>query len=133
MVVGKSLTLVILLTSIARADVFNPRFDTYTSGSAVGDFLNITFGWFKKLDDEQLDRYHSSIIHALEYAELEQRVTWYSKDASGFAVPVAEWPTGSGYCRQLHIEVIAYNQRKTKSVRSCYNSMTEYWTWYKGK
>ena len=95
--------------------------------------IDVSFGWFKKLNDEQTDRYQSSIIHALEFAELGDEVHWYAKDASGYSVPVAEWPKGNGYCRRLHIQTIAFNQQKIMSVNACYNSMTELWTWYKGK
>lgn len=123
----------LVTTSVARADIFDPSFKTYQSGTVAAEFLNFSFGWFKKLDDEQLDKHHSSIVHALEFAELGNAVQWYSKDASGYAVPVAEWPKGNGYCRRLHIQTIAFNQQKTMSVTSCYNSMTELWTWYKGK
>jgi len=126
MAVGKSCILVLVTTSIARAD-------TYSSPSPVSELLTPSFGWFKKLDDQQLDSYNSSIIHALEFAELGHRVKWYSNNASGFAESVAEWPNTSGYCRRLHIQTIAFDQRKTMSVTACNNSMTELWTWYMGK
>ena len=128
MVLGKSL---ILAINTAVADEFNPKFTEYTSNSVVDRAVEFSFGWFKKLDDEQLAVYHQSITHALLYAEHGQKVRWYKNNASGYSVPVMTWPSSNGYCRQLHLNAIAYNKQRSMSVKACYNNTATDWTWYR--
>jgi surface antigen len=107
----------------------NPRFFDYRSGTPVGSFLELSFGWFKTLSDNQKDAYYQSIAHAVMYAENGQRVNWYREDASGFSVPVVTWPTGTGYCRRIYIEVIAYGVVKQKRLNACYDNSSSNWRW----
>jgi surface antigen len=113
--------------------VFNPKFFNYKSNTIVSRIVDFTFGWNKSLDDEQQAAYHQSIVHALEYAENGDRVSWYENDASGYSVPVLTWPSNNGYCRRLHLNVIAYNVQKAMSVSACYNNTSTNWTWYSDK
>ena len=86
-VLGK---LLILLTStpVLATDINNPRFFDYRSGPTVSELLNIAFGWFKTLDDDQKSAYYQSITHAVMYAENGQKVEWFQGNASGYALPV---------------------------------------------
>lgn len=126
-VLGK---LLILLTStpVLATDVNNPRFFDYRSGPVVSELLNIAFGWFKTLDDEQKLAYYQSITHAVMYAENGQRVEWFQGNASGYALPVMTWPNGSGYCRRVYIQAIAYNTERTMHRTACFNNNTK-WQW----
>lgn len=126
-VLGK---LLILLTStpVLATDINNPRFFDYRSGPAVSELLNIAFGWFKTLDDDQKSAYYQSITHAVMYAENGQRVEWYQGNASGYALPVMTWPNGSGYCRRVYIQAIAYNTERTMHRTACFNNNTK-WQW----
>jgi surface antigen len=134
MVLGKSLILTLTISTSALAeDVFNPRFFDYTSNSVMTRMVEFSFGWNKKLNEPQRSTYHQSIVHALEYAENGEKVTWYKQNASGYSVPVYTWPKSDGYCRRLHLNVIAFNKQKAMSVTACYNNMTSNWTWYSGK
>ena len=118
MVAGKLLTL--LATSPALAnDLTNPRFFEYRSGSFVNQIMTLSFGWFKTLDDKQKAAYDQSLYHALMSAENGEKVSWYRNNASGYAVPVVTWPTGSGYCRRMHIQAIAYGMEKTMTATAC--------------
>ena len=120
----------LLAISPAHADQLdNPRFFSYNSGSMANRVLDISFGWFKTLDTEQKAAYHQSITHALMFAENGEVVRWYVNDASGEAAPVMTWPTGSGYCRRLHIQTIAYNTEKTLSATACYDNASRNWRW----
>jgi len=56
-------------------------------------------------------------------------VEWYKRDASGVAVPVMTWPTGSGYCRRMHIQAIAYGVQKTLSKTACFSNASSNWQW----
>lgn len=109
----------------------NPRFFEYRSNTTMGQLLEFSFGWFKTLSDSQKDAYHQSVAHAVMYAENGQRVNWYREDASGYTVPVVTWPTGSGYCRRIYIEVIAYNMRKHNTLNACYDNAHDNWRWSK--
>lgn len=128
MVLGKFL---ILLTSTpAFANLENPRFFEYRAGNnVIADFIQISFGWFKTLDDNEKEAYYSSITHALMYAENGEAVEWYRGKASGFSVPVATWPTGSGYCRRIYMQVIAHNTEKVTQRTACYNNSSRDWQW----
>jgi len=131
---GKSLILALAISSSALAnDKFNPVFFEYTSNSFTNRVVEFSFGWFKKLDSEQLTVYHQSIAHALNYAENNEKVRWYKNNASGYSVPVVTWPVSNGYCRQIHLSVIAYNKQKSTSGTACYNKLDSNWTWYSDK
>jgi surface antigen len=126
-VLGK---LLILLTSTPAlaTDVNNPKFFDYRGGPVASELLNIAFGWFKTLDDEQKSAYYQSITHAVMYAENGQRVEWFQGNASGYALPVMTWPNGSGYCRRVYIQAIAYNTERTMHRTACFNNNTK-WQW----
>ena len=129
-VLGK---LLILLTStpVLATDINNPRFFDYRSGPITSDLLNIAFGWFKTLDEDQKSAYYQSITHAVMYAENGQKVEWFQGNASGFSLPVMTWPNGSGYCRRIYIQAIAYNTERTMHRTACHNNSTRDWRWTK--
>ena len=127
MVVGKLYILTAI--SVASADALEPpRFFEYTNGSALTRAVNVSFGWFNKLDKEQAGAYEQSIVHAMEFAELGQRVTWYKNGASGYAVAVAGWPSTSGSCKRLHVQATAFNVVKGKELTACFDNTTSKWT-----
>ena len=128
MVLGK---LLILLTSTPAlaTDVNQPRFFDYRGGPPLGDFIVFSFGWFKTLDNAQKEAYYQSINHAVMYAENGQSVSWYQGDASGMASPVVTWPNGSGYCRRIYIQAIAYNTEKTMHKTACFENPSSKWQW----
>jgi surface antigen len=121
-----------MLVAISPAQantVSNPKFFEYRSGEFANRLVDFTFGWFRTLDSEQKEAYHSTIHHAVMMAENGQRVTWYKNDASGIAVPVMTWPTGNGYCRRVHIQTIAYGVEKTMAATACYDNAHTNWRW----
>lgn len=127
MVVGK---LLILLAGNAYADnIGNPRFFEYQASNIANRLLELSFGWYKTLDLDQKAAYYQSITHALMYAENGEAVSWYERDASGLSVPVITWPTGSGYCRRLHIKAIAYNTEKNITRTACFENASSKWQW----
>ncbi len=129
MAVGKLLILAGISSSVYASDIYNPRFFDYRGGPMINELINVSFGWFKTLDVEQKDTHAQAITHAVMFAENGQSVEWYKNDASGFAVPVITWPTGSGYCRRLHLQIIAYNMQKTMQQTACYSNASRNWTW----
>jgi surface antigen len=128
MVAGKLLMLVAISPAQANT-VSDPKFFEYRSGGFTNRLVDFTFGWFKTLDSEQKEAYHSTIHHAVMMAENGQRVTWYKNDASGIAVPVMTWPNGNGYCRRVHIQTIAYGVEKTMAATACYDNAHTNWRW----
>jgi surface antigen len=134
-VAGKLSTLVVsLLPGLVSAnDLFDPKFFEYRSNGVINNIFDVSFGWFKKLSDEEKNAYHQSIIHAVSYAENGDAVTWYQGRASGRTVPVMTWPTSSGYCRRVHIAVNSYSITKDMSVTACYNELQDRWTWHDNK
>lgn len=132
MVAGKLLTL-LAVSPVFAGSIENPRFFEYRGGPLLAQHLNMMFGYFRTLTDEQKSHYAQSINHALMYAENGDGVAWYHSDASGKTVPVMTWPSGDGYCRRLHLEVIAYNQQKSMSATACYSNSTSSWKWIPDK
>jgi hypothetical protein len=128
MVVGK--LSVLLATNIALAnDINEPRFFEYRAGGFTNRLGDISFGWFKTLDDDQKESYQQSLSHAVMMAENGQKVSWYKRNASGYAIPVMTWPTGSGYCRRVHIQAIAYSTEKTMTATACFDNAHTDWRW----
>lgn len=118
-------------SSFANADTLeNPRFFEYKASRFTNRLAELTFGWFKTLDDEQKSAYHSSIVHAVMYADNGETVRWYVNDASGEVTPVATLPSGSGYCRRIHIQTIAHGVQKTTGATACYNDADNTWKWF---
>lgn len=132
MAIGKLLILLNFNQAWAN-DFRDPKFYEYRASGFTNRLLEMSFGWFKSLDEDQKQHYDQSITHALMMAENGQKVSWFHKDASGYSVPVYTWPTGSGYCRRLHIQAIAHGVEKTMSATACYNNAHENWRWVSDK
>lgn len=131
MVLGK---LLILLSSPAYAEnVINPKFIQQGSGNFVNTLVDLSFGWFRTLKGEQKDAYDQSIVQALEMAENGQKVSWYVNDASGYAMPVITYPSGSGYCRRLYIQAVAYGVEKNMYATACFENFSDNWRWISSK
>ena len=75
MVAGKLLILVAISPAMA-ADVTNPRFFEYRTGTFLNELVQLSFGWFKTFDDDQKDAYTQSLQHAVMFAENGQAVEW---------------------------------------------------------
>ncbi len=128
MVVGK-LSILLAASPSQATDINNPRFFEYRSGGFINRLADMSFGWFKTLDGQEMDAYQQSLSHAVMMAENGQKVQWYKNKASGFAVPVMTWGTGSGYCRRIHIQAIAYNVEKAMTATACFDNAHENWRW----
>lgn len=128
MVVGKLLILTASSTALAN-DLDNPRFFEYRAGGFVNRLADLSFGWFKTLDDSQKSAYTQALHHAVLYADNGAPVKWYKNDASGLVVPSMTWPSGAGYCRRMYIQTIAYGVEKNVRATACFNEVDNTWTW----
>jgi surface antigen len=128
MAVGKLLMLLVANPVLAN-DINNPRFFEYKSDSFVNELVNVSFGWFKTLNDNQRSAYNQSVTHAVMFAENGQRVDWYRDGASGYSIPVMTWPNGSGYCRRIHVQSVAYGVERTFSQTACFDNAHGNWRW----
>ncbi len=127
MVLGK--LLILLNNPVQATGIDNPRFFDYRGGPMISELINVSFGWFKTLDNDQKSAYYQSITHAVMYAENGQKVEWYQGNASGYTVPVMTWPNGSGYCRRMYIQAIAYNTERTMQRTACFSNPNSKWQW----
>ena len=50
-------------------------------------------------------------------------------NASGYSVPVMTWPNGSGYCRRVYIQTIAYNTERAMHRTACFDNTNTKWRW----
>lgn len=131
MAIGKLSILVV--GSDALAQQANPRFFDYHANIFINRLVNVSFGWNRSLSDIDKEQHHQALTHAVNMAENGQMVQWYGNAASGYAVPVVTWPTGSGYCRRVHSQIIAYNTEKTVTATACYDSTSSRWQWHSTK
>jgi surface antigen len=116
------------------SEVNDPRFFEYRGGSFINQLAEVSFGWFKKLNDQQSLAYHRAISVALHTADYGHSVKWYIDDASGTVMPVAHIATGGGgYCRRMHISVIAHGIRKNFQETACYDNAHDNWRWLPNK
>jgi surface antigen len=130
MAVGK-LSMLLAVSTVQANDINNPKFFEYRSESFINEAITVSFGFFKTLDDDQKSAYHQALTHAVMFAENGQIVEWYRDGASGYARPVLTWPTGSGYCRRIHVQAIAHGVEKTLSQTACFDNAHTNWQWLK--
>lgn len=128
MAVGK-LSILVAISTANAGTINNPKFFEYSSGSFANRLATVTFGWFRKLDNDQNDAYTQAITHSVMYAENGHRVNWSRGDASGYAVPVMTWPSGDGYCRRIHTQIIAFSTVKNLSQTACFSNANGTWRW----
>jgi surface antigen len=128
MVVGK-LSILVAINTASADTIANPKFFDYSGGSFTNRLAAVTFGWFRKLDTDQNDAYMQAVTHAVMYAENGHRVNWYRGDASGYAMPAMTWPSGDGYCRRIHTQIIAFNRAKSLSQTACFSNANGKWRW----
>lgn len=128
MVLGKLLILICSTPALAD-NINNPRFFDYNGTTFANRLADVTFGWFRTLDDDQMEQYQQSLIHAVMVADNGKSVSWYKRDASGTATPVVTWPNGNGYCRRIYVSIIAYSVQKNFHSTACYNNAHSNWRW----
>lgn len=104
--------------------------NTLTSNLAYADQMRtLSFGFWKTLDDEQMKAYYATLRMAVLDADNGQAVRWYLNNASGSATPVFTRPTSFGYCRRIHVQVIAHGVERLFQETVCYNNATRQWQW----
>lgn len=130
------LTIVVALlvtsTSIKAnpVNIENPQFVNRVDGTSLKQLINIGFGWFRTLDNEQKQAYYSSIVMALEDAQPGQFSRWYMNNASGTVRVAWQEPRDGGICKRLQISIIAYDMQKNMQTTACFNDVDNRWTWY---
>lgn len=103
--------------------------NTLINNAYADQMRTLTFGFWRTLDDDQLKAYYATLRMAVLEADNGQPVRWYINDASGTATPVYTRPTGSGYCRRIHVHVIAHNTERFFQETVCYNNASRQWQW----
>ena len=125
-------TLLVMNTSInaQTINIDNPRFYSDVNGTFLRQILNVSFGWFKTLDDSQKEAYYGSIIMALEDAQPGQFARWYKNNASGTVRVAWQELRTAGLCKRLHISLIAHDTIKNIQTTACFNDIDNRWSWY---
>jgi uncharacterized protein YfaT (DUF1175 family) len=125
-------TLLVMSTSINAQiiNIDNPRFYNEVNGPFLKQVLNVSFGWFKTLDNEQKEAYYSSMIVALEEAQPGQSARWYRNNASGTVRVAWQEPRNGTVCKRLHISIIAHDVMKNIQTTACFNEVDNNWLWY---
>ena len=103
--------------------------NTLTINAHADQMQTLTFGFWRTLSESQVKAYYASLQIAVLDADNGQPVKWYVDNASGVITPVHTRPTGSGYCRRLHVQVIAHNVEKFFQETVCLDNSTQSWRW----
>ena len=131
MAVGK--LLILLSGSVVADETIDPKFFEYRTTTISGRAIELSFGWFKTLNEFEKDAYEQSISHALLYTENGQPVRWIEGRASGQTKVVMTWPVSDGYCRRLHIYANAYGVDRSMATTACFSDITGTWQWHPNK
>lgn len=112
-------------------NIENPRFyNEPHTGNLLHHVMTVSFGWFKTLDNEQREAYHSSIVVALEEAQPGQFSRWYKNNASGMVRVAWQEPRNGSICKRLHVSIIAHGMIKEAQSTACFNEVDNRWSWY---
>jgi len=103
-------------------------FTTNAKADLVMNSESISFGWFKKLNEVQMNSHTSSIGQALLYADNGEAVHWNKSGAWGLTRILHTDSNSQGYCRTVYVEVFAFNQKKNDVHKYCYNTGSETWS-----
>lgn len=128
MVLGK-LSILICSTPVLADNINNPRFFDYNGSNFTNRLAAMSFGWFRTLDDDQMEQYQQALVHAVLVADNGKSVSWYKRDASGSVTPVMTWPNGDGYCRRMYVTAIAYGVQKNMTATACLHYANSKWSW----
>lgn len=105
---------------------------TFTTKAHSSEFVitaePIKFGWFKKLDEAQMNGYTSAISQALLNADNGIAVRWSRNNAWGFSKVIYTEPQYDGYCRTLYTEVNAFGKKKSGVHIYCYRGSDDTWS-----
>lgn len=96
---------------------------SYESADAV------KFGWFKKLDDRQMEYYSATQVYVVVYGDVGVKSAWKYKEASGYSRVLAIEDKHIGYCKHIQTVVEAFNQRKSVVEAVCHTYATGQWAW----
>ena len=105
---------------------------TFTTRAHSSEFViiaePISFGWFKKLDEAQMNGYTSAISQALFNADNNVAVRWNKNNAWGLSKVIYTEPKYDGYCRTLYSEVNAFGKKKSGVSIYCYRGSDNTWS-----
>jgi surface antigen len=110
-----------------------PNYYDYGRGDAGGFLFGLFRGGYYKLSGSQQEAHTQAIWTALKTAELGQRVIWRLGDVSGYALPVATFPSSQGHCRRIHVSIINSGETQAISKTACYENSTSKWVWISDK
>ena len=142
MVVGKSLILAIIITSLAGCGITHKR-EYYDSAStrlpAVSGYhdtstvyaalLNFSKYKYYGLTEEDRQKQQESVFFALNNLDNGQVVSWHNETNSTFGQvkAVASFPQGSGYCRIIFTQISKENKIRDFRETACRESGFDGW------
>jgi len=90
----------------------------------------ISFGFFKSFSNEQMMYYSAAQIHAINYAEVNEKVKWQYENAHGYTQVLGLEPQGGGYCKHVRTVVYAFGQKESLTQKACHTYRNKSWAWY---
>lgn len=102
-------------------------FTTNVKAELVMNSEEISFGWFQKLNEVQMNSHMSSLGQALLHADNGEAVHWNRNGAWGLSRILYTDSNSQGYCRTVYVEVFAFNKKKSDVHKYCYNTSSETW------
>lgn len=93
----------------------------------VLDVEPMSFGYFKKVPEDDVYKHVNAIATAVLYADTGETVQWNGKVASGFTEVLYSKPTAGGFCRTIYTVIRGYD-RKVDGVRTyCWSESQQNW------
>lgn len=107
----------VLITNLAVAD--DIRFFEARGRNDSVRSLQMFFGYFRTLDDEQKRKYNGSINFAVERLTPGETVNWYENNASGSVTVLYAENLTAGLCKTMLIQAVAYGVEKRMTAKGC--------------
>ena len=131
MVLGKSLTVAIFISSTAHANSWNkPVYQTEIYSTSVPSLIFNTYrNFFSRLNKEDSLKHQQSVFHALNRLDNGEVTTWYSYDGyhTGQVQVVATTTMNGEMCRRLYSVITLKSDQRSFEEWACYKTNTNTW------
>lgn len=108
----------VLITNLAYASNELRFYEANGRNDAIRS-MQMFFGYFRTLDDEQKRKYNGSINFAVERLNAGETVNWYENNASGSVTVLYVENLTAGHCKTMIIQAIAHGVERRMTARGC--------------
>ena len=129
MVLGKLLTLAVVLTSVVGCSTTSATKPYLQPGSIADSFNSHITEIQYRLTPEQ-KRQHTAAVHAALESEYGTVYTWYKDDARGGVKAVHGYPIRNGFCRVVYSRIERKGRAREFTETACHKQLKQGWKFY---